>query len=276
MALQYPTFYKPDPNKPQVYDANNNPVTLDQYLQATGQVGIPSNQINWTYVKLGNPADAHAEQSLKAAGFTDAQIASMPQDMKVGLATFWDVQQSNLNKGGTAANDINQQTFNEAMQAATNDPTIVQKYGEGLKTAVSSLQNNLGVLTGQYTQEQAANQRLFLKEQKDLADAAATAGQAYSGFRQKAKENLNSSQNDIIQSSRRQLGQSLQGLIQPFETRFGTQKLQETLGSANPGVQGEVLYNPVGNLQGTESLAKNSEILNKAQSLYPVGLNPAK
>ncbi len=196
--------------------------------------------------------------------------------MKVGLATFWDVQQNALNKGGTAANDINQQTYNEALAAATKDPTITQKYGEALQTASSSLQSNLGTLTGQYTQEQAANQRQFLQQQKDLADAAANAGQAYSGFRQKAKENLNASQNDIIQSSRRQLGQSLQGLIQPFEARFGTQQLQQTLGSANPGVQGDVLYNPVGNLQGTESLAKQSDILSKAQSLYPVGLNPAQ
>ncbi len=275
MNLQYPQFYKPDPNNPTVYDQNNKPVSMDEYLYATQQVGVDPKKINWSYVKNGSPAVAQASQTLSSV-FTPEQIASMPDDMKVGFAAFWDTQQNALNKGGVAANDINQQTWNEAMSAAEKDPMILQKYGEGLKVASQNLQTNLGLITGQFTQEQAKQQRDMLQQQKDLAEQEAAAGRAYSGFRKQAEDRLAADQNDIIQSSRRQLQQSLQSTVAPFESRFGSDQLQKTLGTQNPGVQGAALYNPYTGLQGTESGAKKADVLNKAQSLYPIGLNPAQ
>jgi len=278
MALQFPDFYKPDPNSPQVFDINNNPVTLDQYLAATGQTGVDPTRINWSFVKPISPAQAQAQKTLLESGFTPEELAAIPPQYQTAFAAFMDVQNEAYSKGGIGEQNLNEQTLQDALAKAAQNPQINQKYGEELITSTQNLKQNIGLLTGQYTEDQVKQMRDFEQQKKDLADQYAAAGLAQSGFRQKAKQNLEADQNNIISSSRRQLQQNLTGVTAPFEQRFGTEKLKEALGTVTPGVAGEATYNPYGlntPLKGSYGLDKEAAIKQRAEQSY-LTVNPTQ
>jgi hypothetical protein len=278
MALQFPDFYKPDPNNPQVYDINNNPITLDQYLAATGQVGVDPKRVDWSFVKPISPAQAQAQKTLIDSGFTQEELAAIPPQYQTAFAAFMDVQNEAYSKGGIGEQNLNEQTLQDALAKAAKNPQINQKYGEELITSTQNLQQNIGLLTGQYTEDQVKQMRDFEDQKKALAEQYAAAGMANSGFRQKAKQNLEADQNNIISSSRRQLQQNLTGITAPFEQRFGTEKLKEVLGTNAPGVAGEASYKPYGGttpLQGSYGFEKENAIKQRAQDSY-LTVNPTQ
>jgi hypothetical protein len=275
MSIQIPTFYKQNPadskNKTLV-DETGKPVSLEEFKMRTGQSNLPGEQIDWSFVKPGTFQQAKQQQEQATVDaslskyFTPEQIIQMPQDLKVGLAAFGDVQQKNL-ESGLAVVDINAETFNKAMQTAANDPEISQRYGEALQTAVANTQTTLQELTGQYTREEAQRQREIINQNKVLSEQEAAAGRAFSGFRQQAKQKLATEQGDVIESSRQQLKQSMRSTLQPFETRYGTEALTQKIGIPQIGTE---TYKPLGNIKGSEALDKAAAVRSRATEMYNV------
>lgn len=265
MALQYPVFFKQNPSDPKnqtVVDSNGNPISLQQYKQLTGQSNVPDNQINWSFVKPGSYSQYAAEQSLLRY-FTPDQIAGMSPDVKLSLGAFADSQEKQFELGKVNA-DINAGNFAQALAQATSDPAIAQKYGDELSIATKNLQTNLTNLADEYKQTDAANQRTFTQQDKDLADAEATAGRAYSGFRQQAKEKLAAEQGDIISSTTRNLKTAMQNIVSPFEQRYGSKALSTvTIPQIGPSQ-----YDAYGNLIGTNDLEKKQDVQARAEQLY--------
>jgi hypothetical protein len=156
---------------------------------------------------------------------------------------------------------INQDLLNKALQAAQSDPDILARYGDSAKLGAAALQFNLAQLNSSWNVQQTQQNLALEKQKKDLALAAAQAGQAYSGYREQAKQRLNAEQASVIQSSSSQLKNSLQQLGSSYESMFGSSGL--------PSVSaGGMAYSPTGGITGSEALSKKADILNKQQQIY--------
>lgn len=308
--------YNPDGTKKKKNDGN--PLTLQDWAKTFGVKEEPSllppvsPELQAIYSKrpdlqaLYNP-DGTAKDPAKSAGmptlqdwaekygtkeeisldpaysslhqyFTDDEIKNMPPDIKTGLAAFADVQTKNF-ESGKAIEDINAQNWNDAMTEAAKDPQIVAKYGDALKTATATTNQHLSDLAAGYTQEQAATKRQQLLDTQGLNDAEASAGRAYSGFRKQAQDRLAASQSDVITSSRRQLQQNINSIVQPFEQRYGTDALRQ--GRLNIPNIDNTGYQSIGaaaggDVVGTEDFNKQNDIRSRAIELATTTQPPTK
>ena len=201
--------------------------------------------------------------------FTPEQINGMPPDIKTGLAAFIDVQTKNFEAGKVNA-DINAKNWNDAMATAASDPAIVNKYGDALKTAITTTNTALQNTTEQFKQDTATTTRQQNLDTKQLNANEDVAGRAYSGFRAQAQAKLKLDQNDIIKSSLRTLQQNVQNEVKPFETTYGTPALNELTPPANAPAS----YNPIGGVAGSEPLAKAADTRNLAIEFANATANP--
>lgn len=254
-----PQFYKPGPgqpgydaNNPQaVYDSAGNYVSLAQYQQATGQTGVPTNEINWQYVTQGVPTagfgtfvNSFDPNSIPGLAAVWGQLS--PAD-KAFIQSAYTVVKSQYTSGGSAV--VDPQTWAKALQVASTDPSIQATYGDALKEGTQALAFNIGQLTNNYAAQQAAQQVGIDQQKKALMGQIQQTGQAYSGFGQLAKNQLATNQNSIIQSSRSQLQQNLQNLGSDYESKFGSTAL-----AGQPSVSaGGYSYTPVGGIIGTNT-----------------------
>ena len=195
--------------------------------------------------------------------FPIEDIRKMPDDIKTGLAAFGDVQKKNFELGQANA-EINAKTWEDAMRTAAQDPELNQKYGEELQTSATSVGRALQMLDQGYSMEQAATARDQALQTERLGETEAAAGRAYSGFRRQAEDRLKADQSDVIKSSRMRLKQNLQSTIQPFEERFGTDKLN----AVNPPVIDGEKYDPINNLEGSVDRDKKAEQKSLAAQFY--------
>lgn len=174
-------------------------------------------------------------------------------------------------------------SFAEALSLAAKDPNIVAKYSDALKLDSQAFQQSLMQLQQATDTNQRLQQTKFENERRQLADASAAAGQAYSGFRGRAQKELAASENGIVQSSRAQTQKSLQDLTTAFESKYGsaatppaTATFLDPSASADVGISG--LAAPGGG--GTSTLAgqmaggiTGSEPINKAADINKSALN---
>jgi len=196
--------------------------------------------------------------------FSPEEIKGMPDSVRTGLAGFIDVQNKNFDSGLKVDADITSKTWQDAMNAAAQDPDIVAKYGDEFKIASESINRGLQALEAGYTQEQAATMRKQEEERLAFEEAEAAAGRAYSGFRNEARNRLQLDQADVIKSSRRQLKETVQGFVGPFEERFGTDKLS----NLNLPTIDEQSYTPFGEIKGNVEREKKSDIKSIAQDFF--------
>ncbi len=110
----------------------------------------------------------------------------------------------------------------DALAAAANDPTIISQYSDALKIDKSQLQSSLVDAQTALSTSAQSQKIQFDKDKKALAEASAAAGTAYSGFREQAKKNLDTTEQGIVTSTRSQTKQTLDQARQAFEAKYGT------------------------------------------------------
>ncbi len=245
-----PQFYKPDPKNPAVYDANGNFVSKEQYLQMTGQSGAPDDKINWGFIQnVAVPPKIDSSGVWSLPGMDAVRATLSPADQAFAQAMY-QLQQGQYAAGGVG--NLDPSSYAKAMQIAATDPNIKAYYGDAATTAAKDLAFSIGQITGNQATAEPALQATLQQQQKDLQDKIASAGQAYSGFRKQAENELKTQQADVIQSTRSQLQQQLQTLGRGYETQFGSTALgqQPAITTSGP-ITGQQSYQPVGGIIGT-------------------------
>jgi len=224
------------------------------------------------------PIDQATLDALHFLGFTDDQI----NGMSPGDRANWAMTGTYLKKQydlGVQQTKIDAQTFNDAYTKALNDPDIASKYADLATTTAKDFANNLGViaLNAQLTgQQQAAT---MTQEQKDLQEQEASAGRAYSGFRQQAQQKLDTSEQGIITSTRSKIEQQLREATTGVEKLYGSGYAglsSATTQYVNPltGQTENISYTPYGGLTGTVEQAKEADILARQNEIYKTLKSP--
>jgi hypothetical protein len=264
------------PDLQEVYDASGNAKNpSDPRIQ-----GIPT-LMDWAN-RFGINENPNLDPTNKALSkyFTPDEIKKMPSDIKTGLSAFIDVQQKNFEMG-KVNEDINAKNWNDAMATASQDPNILQKYGDELKTATVTTNRALQSLEAGFTEQEAATARSQVLERQNLQEAEAAQGRAYSGFREQAKTRLAKDQSDVIQSSRRTLQTDINNIVSPYEKRYGTGRLNQDVLAGKlkiptiSGIDYQKIGTQTGNeLTGTADLGKKTDERNRATELYNTTVNP--
>jgi hypothetical protein len=257
--LQYPTFYHPNPNSPQVYDAQGNAIDLATYKQATGQTDVPDNEVNWQFIQqvpVPSTSQVNSADVWNLPGAAQLKNSLAPATQAL-MESMYKVSQGQIAAGGVG--NFDPETFNKALNLAATDPQIKSTYGDAAALAQQNLAFQLQQITGNQLTGQAALQATQQQQQQALQQQIASAGGVVSGFNKQAKNELAAQQADIIQSTRSQLQQQIQQLGQGYESQFGS-AFPGTAGSssitAGGPLTGQVTYQPVGGITGTQNAAE--------------------
>lgn len=155
-------------------------------------------------------------------------------------------------------------SVHDALSAAQNDPSIVSKYADALSMDSADFQQSLSQLQQSTSTTAQSNQQQFEQDRKNLAKQEAAAGMAYSGFRNEAEQNLQTSEAGIVTSSNSQTQQQLNQLRQNFEAKYGTAatpqagiNFTDPLNGGNTSISGQLqtpgaMTNITGNTVGTQ------------------------
>lgn len=212
-------------------------------------------------------------------GVSTDQWNQMNDAQRAIIAAAYTAKQTAYNTSGQ------QMTFADALTQAAQDPNIVAKYADAAKLDTQAFQQSLQQLQQSGTTEAQNNQIAFETARKQLADQSAAAGQANSGFRTKAQENLGTQEQGIVQSSRSTMQQNLNDLTRNFEGKYGTAATTPaTAGFTDPYAVSNISlsgqYNPnangantlagtlAGGVTGSQPVAKQGDINTKATSIY--------
>lgn len=179
-------------------------------------------------------------------------------------------------------------TLDEALKAAAKDPNINSKYADALNIDTAEFTSGLSNIQTAISTESENNRMQFEKDRKALAEAHASAGTAYSGFRQQAQKNLETTESGIVTSSRSRAQNSLDQLKQSFASKWGSAatpnaslQFNNPLNS-NTSIGGlkttpgspDLLTGNTPTLVGSEPISKQNDILTKGNSLYNTGQLP--
>lgn len=215
--------------------------------------------------------------SLRNLGLTDEQIASIPEDQKAIYASIGDTLTKQFESGKVTSFDLL-----EAVKVAEQDPDIVAKYGDSLKSGIESFKANMESYQNELTLGMSDAARKFYNDKRALTEAEAGAGRAYSGFRKQAEEKLAKDESSIISSSLSKYRDNLKNLSTNFETKYGTKQYNTSLGetprlvytdplTGNPSV---INTGAMGGIVGSEPVAKGQAIRSKASDLLQLNTQP--
>ncbi len=182
-------------------------------------------------------------------------------------------------------------TLDEALNAAQNDPNIVAKYSDMLKLDQQGFQQALQELQRSTSSNDQQQKIQFENDRKNLAEKYAAAGQAYSGLRGKAQDQLGTAESGIVASSRSALQRNLNDLTTAFESKYGsgsssaaTALFNDPFSASTVSLSGlktptnnigtTISGQMAGGITGSEPIQKKNDILNKGTDLYNVGQLP--
>ena len=163
---------------------------------------------------------------------------------------------------------LDKKEMNKLWKEAEADTVIQKTFGEEMNVAKDYLNKNIDLVSAEFKSLTEDQQRQYIDAKKQLNEAQAAAGTAYSGFRGQAKQSLETKQTDIVGSSQREIQKQLDQLGQTFEQRFGSSalagtKLSTAIGAGDIGTYGgekyagagygTELYNPTGGIGGTQA-----------------------
>ena len=149
-------------------------------------------------------------------GPTAAQWASMSPTQQATYAA--------ASAAGTAiqANTGNTTTLAAALAAAAQDPVIIAKYADALSMDKEAFTQNLQQIQTAVSTTSQTQRMQFESDRLALANQSAAAGQAYSGYRGLAEQNLATTESGIVTSSRSALQAQLDSATAAFEAKYGT------------------------------------------------------
>ncbi len=267
--------------KPNITDAQKQEfVTLfSKAPAAPGSEADKTNRANWAYATngapyptagaggvIGAPPPSDMIANLKALGLSDETIAGMSPEQQGLFAAIGATMQKQIDNGNPLPQTFTTDDLHRFAEQAVNDPTIDAFYKDQLRLGVADLNAKMGFLTGDTQAQFDEFNRAFPQQDIAASKAAAAAGQAYSGFRNQAKERLKADQQSILQSTTRQAQQNLRNLGTTFETTYGSKNLPQQ-GLSMQGGLGQIRYNALGNVPGQLEQQKQVDIANKNQSL---------
>lgn len=246
-----PMFYKPDPNSPQIYDAQGNAVSHDQYIAAGG---LP----NFSNVQSGQPpAPQGSSGSVWDVPGMSALLNTLTPADQAFVTSMWQLEQGQYTSGGSGS--IDQESINKAMQIMSTDPNIKAQYGDAATLAQQNLAFSLQQITNNQATGQAALAATQTQQQQALQQQIQQGGGIISGFNKQAQQQLQAQQADVIQSTRSQLQQQIQSLGSNYESLYGS-SFPGTSGSssitAGGPLTGQVTYQPAGGITGTQIQAQ--------------------
>jgi hypothetical protein len=216
--------------------------------------------------------DQQTLDALHFLGYTDDKI----QAMTPGNRANWAMTGTYLKKQydlGVQQTAINAQTFNDAYAKALNDPLIAQKYADLATTTSKDFVNNLAQ-TALYADVTGKTQAVTMtQEQKNLQEQEAAAGRAYSGFRQQAQNNLNTTQQGIITSTKSKIEQSLRDAATAAEKLYGSgysglQNAQANYVNPLTGQTEVIKPELYGNITGSVEQSKEADVLARQKEIY--------
>ena len=206
-----------------------------------------------------HPGETITQYNARVQQYYSKPAATSPTTTPTPTSTPTSTPQTNLQKSVlSAVADIAANsstvgniplTFADALKRVQSDPNLMVRYADDLKLDTQSFALALQQLQDSTSREAQRLQTQFENERKQLSEQSAAAGQAYSGFRGKAEQQLQTSESGIVQSTRSQIQKNLQDLTSQFEGKYGsvrtpmasTQFTNPFTGS-NIGVSG--LYQP--------------------------------
>jgi hypothetical protein len=218
----------------------------------------------------------------KALGISSDVWNSLGSSGQSAMAVMGSKVLKIIDKNQPAPEVLDDKQMNELWKQAEADPVIQKYYADEMNVAKDYLNKNIDLASTEFKQLTEDQQRAYIDAKKELANAQAAAGTAYSGFRIQNKGKLDTQQSDIVKSSQATLQDTLNKLGQSFEQRFGTDALGNTpLGQAitagDIGTYGGENYTgaaygsetntPTGNVTGTQASDKLKDELQKQQDL---------
>lgn len=260
-GLQFPEFYQPDPSSPLVVDRNGNPVTKEQYLQMTSQTGLPDNQINWNYVKPGNPQTNQTQSGATptAGSLGTGSLGTAPlgtgslgngttgtnttpsTTQPTGFQSTGNPQLDEvLQRMGTYLEDLKAQgkTLNPNIEL---DPQMVQKfldqatqeiepyYSQQFSVIKDQVQRSLGNLQKSYELQKQQSQDQFKQSLEQTREQAAGSGTVFSGGRAKAEQQLQTNQQRALDNASLGLSEQAGSLVRGAEQQIGSRNLNLAL-----------------------------------------------
>lgn len=204
------------------------------------------------------PSQQDIVNNLKTIGISDETIASMDSQTQTMFAAFGEMLKKQMELNNPLPQNFTPEELNQIFAKAQADPTINEYYKNQLRLGQEVLGRSLSYLGAGYTAEQAATALKQEKERQQLAETEAEAGRVFSGFRQKAREELGQQQTAVIESSKRTLQRQLEQLGSQFEQQYGSTNL--------PQINiGQVGYTPIGSVPGQLEQQKLADIRSLAQ-----------
>ncbi len=239
--------------------------------QRTQTQNNPQNSTEQTDINTYNPT----------YGVTPEQWTQMNDTQRATIVAIDTVKKQAYQTDGQ------QLTFADALKNAAQDPTIVAKFADAAKLDAQTFAQNLAQIQQASTSTAEQQQMQFENDRKQLAETAAAKGQAYSGFRGQAQEQLGKTESGIVQSSRALLKQQLDSATKEFESKYGTgatkaasANFADPFANSNISLSGQ--YVPAtqtsttltgdlaGGITGTQAGAQSDAVNKKAVDLYNV------
>lgn len=149
-------------------------------------------------------------------GITQAAWNSLNANQQATMGATLDAASAIVSNTGSSV------TLADALKAAAADPNIIAKYSDAFALDTQAFTQTLAQIHQATALSSQTNQMQFEADRKALAEQSAAAGQAYSGFRNLAQQNLATTESGIVQSSRSALQQKLNDATTAFEGKYGT------------------------------------------------------
>lgn len=199
----------------------------------------------------------------KAFGVSDDMWNKLDDSTKAFVQSSAQLVQGQFDQGLINVS-INSDLLNKALVSAQTDPNILAKYGDALKMNQAGLQSTLASIDADYAQSTGLTQAKQEAERKALAESQSEAGRAYSGYRQRAEQQLAQEQTGVIASSKRELQNKLTQLGSTLESHYGT----SGLGQFAPIQAGGLAYTPTGDITGTIKGQRQADIEARQSQIF--------
>jgi hypothetical protein len=265
-------------------DAQGNwvPKTTTQTNQQSNQQTSQTQNPNNTYQVAGGGTVTAQTSSAVQYNSAWATYGITAQVWSTLSAT----QQATVAASMSAANSLyastgSTVTLDKALQVAAQDPTIAAKYADQAKIDASDLQTSLNNIATSAAITAAGQKISMSNDTKALAEQYSKAGMAYSGFRQKAAEDLKTTQGGIIESTAQDLKSQIQKAGEAVETQLGSAALNgiamPQVNYTNPltGTAQNLGYTPIGGLTGSDVSSEQQDVNKLASQYVAAGTTPA-
>lgn len=268
-----------------VVDNNNNFISHDDYKRLTNQQNVPDAQLDWSFVNKtpppvnGNQQGSGSGVSAKTDVLSDPNFTTGDPKLDAIYSQLSDFLHSQIEAGQTINPNI-QLTPADVQKFIDQASAEVDPYYKSQIDAIKGdLATNLNYLSQQYTLKNQAEGQSFQKNLADTRESLAGNGLAFSGVRGQQENNLQTSEQNTLDSSAAAASKAASDAASAAGKQIGSRNLSDlnapTLSgysadlSGNGGVNATRAlnyFNP-GNTTGSLEYAANADKRNLSDFL---------